>query len=345
MREAFGQLFDPRPGYLNTASIGIPPAAAVDAVLRAIQGWRDGAQRAADFDEPVAVVRRGFAALAGVPESTVALGATVSQVAGLVAASIPDGATVLVPEKEFTSVSFPFAAQHGRGVTATEVAFADLPKHAAGYDVVAASVVQSSSGAVCDLDALRTAVAGTGTRVLLDATQALGWLPLRLDWADWVVAACYKWVMAPRGLAWLAVRGDPYELVPHSASWYGGADLWDSIYGLPMRLAEGTRRLDLSPSWFSHIGAAEVLPWLSSLDMAEVRAHDVGLANRLREGLAMPEGDSAMVSVALPGAQQALAAAGVTAAARAGSARLAFHLYNTEHDVDLALRALRPLVT
>jgi selenocysteine lyase/cysteine desulfurase len=35
-----------------------------------------------------------------------------------------------------------------------------------------------------------------------------------------------------------------------------------------------------------------------------------------------------------------LAAAGVTASARAGAARLAFHLYNTEADVERAVAAL-----
>jgi len=44
--------------------------------------------------------------------------------------------------------------------------------------------------------------------------------------------------------------------------------------------------------------------------------------------------------VAHPGAAERLAAAGVRAAVRAGRARVSFHLYNTQADVDRALEAL-----
>ena len=71
-----------------------------------------------------------------------------------------------------------------------------------------------------------------------------------------------------------------------------------------------------------------------------IHAHDVGLANRLRAGLGLPPGDSAIVRVEAPGAPERLAAAGIQASTRAGAARLAFHLHNTEADADLALEAL-----
>ena len=63
------------------------------------------------------------------------------------------------------------------------------------------------------------------------------------------------------------------DLVPHQACWYAGGDVWQSIYGLPLRLADSARRFDTSPAWFSHVGAASVLPWLAGLDRAAVRAH------------------------------------------------------------------------
>jgi selenocysteine lyase/cysteine desulfurase len=54
----------------------------------------------------------------------------------------------------------------------------------------------------------------------------------------------------------------------------------------------------------------------------------------------MEPAGSAIVSVRREGARERLAAAGVVCAARAGGARLAFHLYNTEDDVARALDAL-----
>jgi selenocysteine lyase/cysteine desulfurase len=341
VRTAFGECFDVPDGYLNTASIGIPPASVADALTDAVARWRTGGWHAADFDEPVAVARTAFAALVGVSADRVAIGGSVSALVGLVAASLPEGARVLVASGEFTSVTYPFAVQAARGVAMIEADLAELPHRADEADLVACSLVQSADGAVLDLPALRAGTDGTDTRVLLDVTQAAGWLPLSLDWADAVVAAGYKWLLSPRGAAWMAVSGRlAAELVPHAANWYAGEDRWSNVYDLPLRLAGDARRLDASPAWFSHLGAALALPWLAALDAEAVHAHCVGLANQLRAGLGLPPAASAITAVHRPGAAQRLAAAGVAASTRRGVARLAFHLYNTPEDVERALRAL-----
>ena len=338
MRVAFGQQFDVPDGYLNTASIGVPPGAVADAVTEAVTAWRTGAAQPADHDAAVETARAAFAALVGVPADRVAIGATASPLLGLVAAAVPDGARVLVAAGEFTSTTWPFAAHVHRGVTVTECELAELGERAADVDVVSVSVVQSADGRIVDLDALRAART-SGTRVVLDATQALGWLPLRLDWADAVVCAGYKWLLCPRGAAWLAVHPD-FAVPPLHANWYAGQDPWTSVYGLPLRLAAQTRRLDSSPVWLAQIGAAAALPWLAGLDAAAVRGHCVGLADSVRTGLGLPPGGSAITAVSHPDAAQRLAAAGVVSSVRAGAVRLAFHLYNTADDAARVLDAL-----
>ena len=95
LRIAFGAAFDGPPGYLDTASIGIPPVAAADAVAAAVDDWPRGAASPADFDPDVTAAREAFAALVGVRPERVAAGATVSQLVGLVAAAVPDGTRVL----------------------------------------------------------------------------------------------------------------------------------------------------------------------------------------------------------------------------------------------------------
>lgn len=337
MRSAFGEQFDVPTGYLNTASIGVPPAFAADAMADAVDQWRRGLGHAPDYDGAVAEARRAWARLAGVPAERVATGASVSQLVGLVAAGVPDGARVLVAEGEFTSVSFPFAAQAHRGVTVTEAPLADIPARAPDFDLVAVSVVQSADGAIVDLAGLRA----SGARVLLDATQSLGWLPEDTSWADWVVGAGYKWLLCPRGTAWMAVRPGAEDWTrPVAANWYAGEERWDSVYGLPLRLAADARAYDLSPVWLAQVGSAAVLPWLADLDLAAVRAHSVGLADALLAGLGLPPAGSAIVAVDRPGAAERLAAAGVRCAVRAGKARLSFHLYSTAEDVDRALAVL-----
>lgn len=335
---AFGCEFDVPDGYLNTASVGVPSTPVADAVDAAVRGWRTGAGRPPEFDEPVARAREGFARLVGVSADRVAIGAAVSSLVGLLAASVPDGARVLVAAGEFTSVSWPFAAQAARGVTVVATELEAVGECAAGFDVVAVSVVQSADGRIVDLAALRSAQAA-GTRIVLDATQALGWLDVDLGWADAVVASGYKWLLSPRGTAWLAIRPD-WRPVAHHAGWYAGGEVWDSVYGLPLRLATDARALDTSPAWYCHVGASVALPWLAGLDRGAVHAHCVGLADAFCAGMGLPPAGSAIVAFRQPDAMARLAAAGVTASARAGAARLAFHLYNTEADVERAVAAL-----
>lgn len=342
MREAFGERFDVPDGYLATASVGVPPQGAVRAVRAALDDWATGGARPAAYDEPVETARAAFGALTGYDAADVAIGGSASALLGLVAAAVPDGARVVTAVDEFTSATFPFAAHADRGITVREVPLKQLGAAAVEAEVVVVSVVQSLGGAQVDLAPLRAAAAG-GTLVVLDVTQAAGWRPLDLGWADAVVAGGYKWLLCPRGAAWMATSSRLRERMrPLVANWYAGGDeRWSAIYGLPLRLSPDARRYDASPAWWCHVGAAVTLPWLASLDLGAVREHCVRLADATLDGLGLEPQGSAIVSLDRPGAFGRLTDAGVVAASRGGRTRLAFHLYNDASDVDRVLSALR----
>jgi selenocysteine lyase/cysteine desulfurase len=150
-------------------------------------------------------------------------------------------------------------------------------------------------------------------------------------------------MLSPRGAAMLAVHPDRLlDLVPLAAGWYAGEDVWgDTIYGLPMRLATGSRRLDTSPVVLAWAGTAPALEYIEEVGVKAIHEHDVALTNRLRAGLGLAPGDSAIVSVPLDeGARRRLAAADVRTAVRAGQVRFSCHLYTTNADVDRALDAI-----
>src|SRR5207244_4048707 len=177
--------------------------------------------------------------------------------------------------------------------------------------------------------------------VVVDATQATGWLPFDGSLADVVVCGAYKWLMGPRGSAMAYLAPSVQErLTPYAAGWYAGEDVHGSYYGPPLRLATSARRFDISPSWFSYVGTAPALELVEELGVAAIGEYNVGLANRFLTGLGRPPGRSTIVTVDVPGAQERLASAGVRAAVRAGQVRASFHIYSTEADVDLALNAL-----
>jgi selenocysteine lyase/cysteine desulfurase len=108
--------------------------------------------------------------------------------------------------------------------------------------------------------------------------------------------------------------------------------------GLPARPGVSTPR----PHGSCFVGAALAIELLNDIGIEAVHAHNVRLARRFLAGLGLPPPQSAIVTLARPGAAERLAAAGVRAAIRAGRTRLSFHLYTTEADVDRALEALVP---
>jgi selenocysteine lyase/cysteine desulfurase len=335
-------LFAPETTYLNTASFGLPPRPAWDALQAALGDWRGGRTSWERWGDSTEAARAAFAELVGVPVERVAVGANVSSLVGLVAASLPDGARVLSTEPEFTSVTWPFLAQ-GRGI---EVDFVPVDRLAeaveARTDVVAFSAAQSATGEVADLDAVAESADHHGAMTVVDASQACGWLPLDAARFDVVACTAYKWLLSPRGTAFLTVAPERLGgLVPHAAGWYAAEDVHGSYYGTDMRLAAGARRFDVSPAWFSWVGTAPAVDVILRVGVQAIHDHDVRLANLFREGLGMDPSDSAIVSAEVAGAEERLAGSGVMAAARAGSLRTAWHLYNTEHDVARVLALLR----
>jgi selenocysteine lyase/cysteine desulfurase len=280
--------------------------------------------------------------MVSVPSAQVAIGAQVSALVGMAVTALPHGARVVLPEGEFTSVVFPFLA---RPDLELEVVTAPLERLAEAIDpgtaMVAFSLVQSADGRVADLPAVRSAARAAGALTLADGTQAAGWLPFAAGDYDITVTGGYKWLLCPRGTAFMTVRADLLERIqPVYAGWYSGADPWDSIYGLPLRLAPDASRLDLSPAWHAWVGSAASLRLLADLGVESVHAHDVSLANAARAGLGLPPGDSAMVSLELEPDFDKARLEGLRTSYRAGRLRVAFHLYNSAQDVERLVTAI-----
>jgi selenocysteine lyase/cysteine desulfurase len=335
-------LWSPAGTYLNTASYGLPPRPAWDALQVALADWRDGRTSWEHWQQETDVARAAFARLVHVPTEQVAVAANVSSLIGVVAASVPDGSRVLTPDVEFTSAFFPFLAQAHRGVSVRYAPAATLADAIdPDTDVMVFSAVQMATGEVADLDALLAAAEEHHVLTIVDATQAVGWLPLDASRFDVVVVAGYKWLLTLRGTAYMALRPAVLEnLIPTSAGWYAGEVPFETYFGPPLRLAESARRLDTSPAWHSWIVAAQSLAVLEHVGIEAISRHDVELANRFREGLGLEPSNSAIAYCDVENAAEKLARADIRAAVRGGRLRTSWHVYNTNADVDRTLEAL-----
>jgi selenocysteine lyase/cysteine desulfurase len=341
-------LWDVTPGFLDSCSYGPPPRPAWAALQQSLDEWRAGAGPWQPWAATVDRSRELFGQLVGLGADHVATGATVSQLLAPVAAALPDGAMVLVPDIEFTSGVFPFAVQQYRGIRVRAAPLAHLAEAIdESTTLVSFSAAQSATGEVADIAAITERARAAGAVTHMDTTQAAGWLPIDGSSVDFLTCHAYKWLCAPRGSTFMTLHPDLVErhpkfarrVKPLAAGWYSGAA--GAYYGMPLRLAEDARAFDISPAWHSWVGTAPALEILLRVGVAEIHQHNLALANAFRAGVGLPESNSAIVSVALPeDAVARMRAAGLRFTVMDGRVRVAFHLYTTRSDVNAALEAI-----
>lgn len=336
--------------YLDTATYGLPPQATVDVLQRAVEMWQAGTgDWVSDWDEPSDAAPRAFATLIGAPAGTIAAIPAASVGTGLVAGGLSSGDEVVVPADEFTSTMFPLLVAKERGAIIHEVPFERLADAIGpSTKLVATSVVQMQTGRVADLAAILDAAERHGTRVLLDATQAIPFVPLGdvIRRIDYLVCSGYKHLLSPRGTAYLYVREDHWdELEPRNANWRAADLPFGRYFGGPLTLAPDARRFDVSRGWFPWIGAATSLQLLTEWQAAGAFETVRGLAKGLASRLEVPWHGASLVCAPLEDgerARTALQAAGVKASVRGTAIRFAVHVYNTEADLDRAAEAIAP---
>ncbi|MFE0103086.1 aminotransferase class V-fold PLP-dependent enzyme [Streptomyces sp. NPDC059009] len=341
-----GDEFAPESTYLNTASCGLLPRRAAEAVRILTAELVSGRPGGAGDFEVVDEARQRFARLVGADASRVATGGSVAVHVGLIAGSLAPGSEVLFPEGEFGSVIDPFLLRGDfklRYAPLAELAASVRPSTA----LVAFSAVQSADGRTADLTALREAAAAHGARTLVDATQATGAYPVDASWWDYTVTGAFKWLLCPRGASFLTVSESAQEsLTPGNGGWLAAADSWNSTYGPLTELAPDARRFDEPPAFLAYHAAVPALALLEEIGVAAIHSHVMALADRYRAGLArlghtpVPGGSSIVSVPGLADRHGELWRAGVLTSARAGHLRASFHLYNTEADVDRILDVL-----
>lgn len=335
--------FTAGPGYLAACTTGLPIRATVTGVQESLAEWASGNFNADAAAAHVEGSRAEFARLVGVSPDQVGVGAQLSGLVSIVAASLPDGARVLAAAGDFSSLTHPFEQVAHRGITIRYTPVSELADAIGDdTDLVVFSLVQSATGEVADSAAIAEAARRVGARTVVDTTQATGWLPLRASDFDVTVCHAYKWLLSPRGTAFITVL-DPSWLRPIAAGWCSSDDVWAACYAGNTPLSQTAKRFDVSPAWQPWAGTLPALEFVNSLDLDLVHAHDVGLADALASGLGLPETNSAILSWADADGNdlRALQDAALTASGRAGRVRVAFHLWNTMDDVDAVLRAVR----
>ena len=348
--------------WLNTATYGPGPRAALEAAQESLAAWAEGRGDWRAWELRGEDARASFARLIGCDAPSVALLPALSVAAAQVASSLEPRprANLVVGEAEFRSNLFPWLAQRARGIELRVVPSRggaprseDLARAVDGDTLLlAVSAVQSASGQRADLATLSGACREHGARLFVDGTQSVGALATSLEGIDYLAVAGYKWLCAPRGAAFLYAAPEHHaSLTPLAPGWKTPADPYAAYYGPPFEPAPDATRCDVSLAWHAWVGAAAALELLLALGPGAIEARALGLAEDFVAGAEalglralFPRAErSQIIALEVPDPQAveaSLARARVAAAVRDRWLRVSFHFFNDASDVERTLAAL-----
>lgn len=277
---------------------GAPPSATrVDSALRAVlDAWRAGTFDWEDWDAAAQRAREAFAAWTGLPAARVATLGSVAEAAATVAHQRAPGAALIAAD-EFQSLLLPFAAVAERDASRPLVRAVARPGQSRtdaicerlqpGIALVAVSETTTRDGERIDLPAVRDRADEVGAQLFVNGTQSLGVLEPHFARfrPDYYTVHGYKWLLAPRGAAWLYAAEGAAALGSIAPNWKTAAG-GDGLFGGAPLAPGQPRAADTSPAWFSWLGAEAALGLIAELDPQDTERHALGLAEHYeREAL------------------------------------------------------------
>jgi cysteine desulfurase/selenocysteine lyase len=207
------------------------------------------------------------------------------------------------------------------------------------------SQVTSLTGQRFDIAWLSTQLARRGVALLVDASHALGVVPVDAHLADFTVSSCYKFLCGTHMgvLAWNRQRQADFD--PLTVGWASGLGSAD---GQSYTLHEDARRAQSgNPNHLDVYLLKHSLAYLAGFGLDTISTHVMALSDRLHEGLS---GLGLEVITPAASAERAASVAFATAAASdirtraandgiyvwdgGGRVRASVHLFNSEQDVD-----------
>lgn len=353
--------------YMAPLSHGVSGAMVEGARLKE-QPWNF---RPADFFAVVEAFRERAGRLVKVDADRIAVVPSVSYGLAVAAANIPleRGQSIVTLGDQFPSNVYVWqekAARCGGQVIAvqrpSQSCWSEAVLDAIGPHTAIVAVAHNhwADGRLVDLVAVGEKARAHGAALVLDLTQSLGAMPI--DFAavqpDFAVAACYKWLMGPYGIAMLYVDPKHHDGEPIEHNWINRAGSEDFARLVDYRddFQPGARRFDMgeksNPPLLKGAGAA--LDFLMEFGVEAISAE---LGHRTEEfateaqdlGLvSAPIGTRAphFLSLGFPdgvpdGLTQRLAERRVHVSLRGSSLRVTPHLYNISADTDALVQTLR----
>jgi selenocysteine lyase/cysteine desulfurase len=354
--------------FLNHAAESPLPKPVVEAVSKYANEFSNSGKTSIDCNDGG---KPYFAKLVGAKAGEIALIENTS-VGINIAANVldyPPGSKIVTTDLEYPSVVYPWLRRslgvkvhyvknvHGR------VLLDDMEKAVDDKTVaVAISHVEYVNGFRNDLRVLSEIVHEHGAYLIVDAIQSVGTMQVEVkrDDVDFLMAACYKWLLSPHGAAYLYVKDELIEkFEPPFVGWasvkqemFDTADFYD-IWNL--NLSKTASRFEVgTPCTISFVGAAEAMKMLLHYGIENVRKRIMKLTDHLIEdvedlGLKLQtpkekQSRSGIVNFEMNRPQklvEKLEKKGIVVSVRANGIRVSPHYYNTEEEIDALTKETR----
>ena len=362
--------------YLNTASVNLMYKGAEEATV----GWyRDLAERGTiSFDEEAeeavfAGLHSAAARLLGAPnDRDIAVGSSATELLASLAWGLSPGSgrNIVGTDVAFPSTMYPWirmARDTGaeiRWVRADDT-YVDQDELLSLIDddtaVVCVSDVEYSTGQRYDVHRLAQVAHRHGAMLVVDATQSAGAIPIDVaaSEVDAVIAASYKWLCGPFGVAVMYLSSRWHEqLDPGLVGFRSHRSMWD-LRADRLDLPNDASRFEFSTMAYGCAAGLEAsITYLLGIGVDRIETYNEALADQLVEGLAEQDAElvsptdprerTSIVAVRLPGLDPAEVArhlnqAQVVVSHRRDLIRFSPHLYNTSDDIARALEVIDSL--
>ena len=357
--------------YLNQASLGLISQPAAGAMHNFVDNVaRHGNLYMSDRDEVAyfETLRERASRLLHCDSTQVAVVASASEILGQLPMLLQPRrkSTILAVSSDFPAITRPWLRL--AGLKDHTVRFVDdlsecdltetlIEAIDDSTSVVAVSSVQYATGTVVDIPRLRQRTVQFGARLIVDATQAAGAIPVdAAAWdADAVVASGYKWLGGHGGVALAIMSPRLLEQTPPLLGWMGAADPF-GFDATSLSLANDARRYTQSTmSYISMAGLVVAVEQLLGLGEARIGAHARSLAAMLVgdarqygwqpfRSVDDPAGSPHIISLgrAREGAHatvERLRSHNIVCGTRGGRIRISLAPYNDASDVDTLIEA------
>jgi len=357
--------------YLDTAAEGLPPTGCEQALGEYLREKNRGSLGDENLFQAQLETECIVARLLGTTADNVVLLANASEPLNLLANSIDwrPGDRVLVTDLEFPSNVLPWLQKRGLGVELdvipTENGTVELQQFHSRITektrVVAVSHVSYKSGTqIPFLPELAGIAHEVGAILCVDATQALGRIPVSVEGIDFLVASGYKWLLGTHGLGVVYFAPSLHRrLSLQTVGWYSVQDLFSPNRFDRFLRKEGAGRLQPGmPNFPAMYTLRKGIEFLLSIGVERIHRELSPVVSELREGLrdlgtnlltpCEAKYASGIVAFANSKAEAigaSLQRAGVVVWVGDGRVRASVHVYNDGNDVRRFLNALETILS